>query len=49
MEEKTITFEYDVTSEDVLNIVERLLSEFGVKHEFDGEGTITYWVEKKNE
>jgi hypothetical protein len=47
MEERTITIEYDATAEDAWRIALRLLNEFGIKYEDVGEGTITYWVERK--
>ncbi len=44
MEEREINFEYDASAEDLLNAVTQVLDDLGVKYEYDGEGTIKYWI-----
>lgn len=45
MEEREINIQYDAGAEDALDIAFRLLDEFNIKFEYNGEGTIKYWVE----
>ena len=47
MEEREINFDYDATAEDLLKAVKQVLNDLGVKYEYDGEGTIKYFVDGK--